>query len=160
MKIRLAKEKDVAFADEIYKNAKAFMAKNGNPDQWSDDYPSGKDVLSGISDGTSYVCEDGGEIVATFYFKVGEDPTYIKIYDGEWLSPAPYAVIHRIAVKYPGRGIIGFIFDECSKLHSHLKIDTHEDNLPMQAALKKAGFKHCGTIYLPNGEPRIAFEKC
>ena len=160
MEIRLAEEKDVTQADQIYKIAKKFMHDTGNPDQWRGDYPSGADVLSGISDGTSYVCEDGGEVVATFYFKIGEDPTYKVITDGDWRSSEPYAVIHRIAVKYPGRGIIGFIFDECFKRYPHLRIDTHEKNAPMQAALSKAGFKHCGTIFLPDGDPRIAFEKC
>ncbi len=162
MLIRRATSADVSAAHDIYENAKIFMHTNGNPDQWSDaygNYPSGDDVAAGISDGVSYVCEDNGEVVATFLFKVGEDPTYLKIYDGEWLSKDEYAVIHRIAVKYRGRGIIGFIFDECFKLFPNLKIDTHKNNIPMQRALEKAGFKYCGIIYLPNGAPRIAFQK-
>jgi len=44
-----------------------------------------------------------------------------------------------------------------------IRIDTHEGNLPMQSALKKAGFIRCGRIFLQggaeDGDPRIAFEK-
>lgn len=162
MLIRLATAKDIQAADEIYKSAKVFMHESGNPDQWNLEYPSGLDVAEGIVDGTSYVCEDEGEVVATFYYKeytVGGDPTYGTIYEGKWLNDRPYAVIHRIAVKHRGRGIIGYIFNECFKHFQNLRIDTHENNLPMRAALEKAGFKYCGIIHLPNGDPRIAFQK-
>jgi RimJ/RimL family protein N-acetyltransferase len=159
MLIRPATEADVPACDEIYRAAKEFMHSNGNPDQWSMAYPSGEDVRAGISDGTSFVCEDCGEIVATFFYRVGADPTYQVIYDGRWLTDGEYAVIHRIAVKYNGRGIIGYIFKEMFDLHPNLRIDTHENNIPMKKALSKAGFKYCGVIHLPDGAPRIAFQK-
>lgn len=159
MIIRPATADDLRQADEIYESAKKFMHENGNPDQWNSSYPSGEDVKEGIADGVSYVCEDGGEVVATFYLNQYDDPTYQVIYDGEWLNSEPYAVIHRIAVKYRGRGIIGFIFSECFKKFGNLRIDTHVDNAPMRKALEKAGFKYCGIIHLPNGDPRIAFQK-
>ena len=41
---------------------------------------------------------------------------------------------------------------------SHILIDTHADNKVMQHVLDKNGFKHCGTVYMDNGEPRIAYE--
>ena len=100
MFIRPATALDVSAADSIYKMAKTFMKEGRNPDQWTGDYPSGYDVELGIAEGVSYVCEDEGEIVATFLFNpYADDPTYHKIYDGEWLSDEPYSVIHRIAVK-------------------------------------------------------------
>ena len=44
-----------------------------------------------------------------------------------------------------------------------MRIDTHPGNIPMQKALKKAGFQQCGTIVLAEGSEkgdlRIAFEK-
>lgn len=160
MFIRPATALDVSAADSIYKMAKTFMKKGGNPDQWTGDYPSGYDVELGIAEGVSYVCEDEGEIVATFLFKpYADDPTYHKIYDGEWLSDEPYSVIHRIAVKHHGRGIADFIFSECFKILPNIKIDTHRDNLPMQRCLEKNGFKYCGIIYLENGDERLAFQK-
>lgn len=160
MFIRPATVHDLSAADSIYKMAKAFMKESGNPDQWTGDYPSCYDVELGIADGVSYVCEDEGEIVATFLFKpYADDPTYRKIYDGKWLSDGPYSVIHRIAVKHHGRGIADFIFSECFKILPNIKIDTHRDNIPMQKCLCRNGFKRCGIIYLENGAQRVAYEK-
>ena len=160
MIIRPATKDDVAAAAQIYLDAKEFMKRNGNPTQWAGDYPAGWDVENGIADGTSYVCEDDGEIVATFYYEQNsDDPTYRKIYEGKWKNDLPYSVIHRIAVKYHGRGIIDFCFAECFKRFPNIKIDTHEANIPMKKCLERAGFDYCGIIYLPNGESRIAYQK-
>lgn len=160
MFIRLATEADVSASEKIYDSARAFMADSGNPTQWAGVYPNGDDVRLGIENGTSYVCEDEGEIVATFHFeKEAEDPTYHNIYEGEWRNDLPYGVIHRIAVKYHGRGIVDFCFNECFKIAKNLKIDTHENNIPMQKCLLRNSFERCGIIYLQNGESRVAYQK-
>ena len=160
MFIRPATLEDIAAAAEIYAEARKFMKSSGNPDQWKGEYPNGYDVELGIDGGTSYVCEDGGEVVATFHFdRNADDPTYRKIYEGEWKSGEPYAVIHRIAVKYHGRGIVDFCFSQCFALFPNIRIDTHRDNIPMQKCLIRNGFEYCGIIYLENGEERIAYQK-
>ena len=160
MFIRQATEADVVPSAEIYDMARDFMRKSGNPTQWAGECPCGFDVAQGIKHGTSYVCEDDGEVVATFHFEAcAEDPTYHKIYDGCWKNDLPYGVIHRIAVKYHGRGIADFCFNECYNICKNLKIDTHEDNIPMQKSLKKNGFEYCGIIYVADGTPRAAFQK-
>lgn len=160
MLIRKATAADITAAEKIYDNAKAFMRKCGNPSQWNSEHPNASDVLAGIEHGTSYICEDEGEIVASFYFEMNaDDPTYHKIYEGEWKNDAPYGVIHRIAVKYPGRGIGDFCINECFKIIPNIRIDTHRDNIPMQLCLKKSGFKYCGIIYLANGDERMAYQK-
>lgn len=160
MIIRPATYADVTAAAEIYENARKFMKESGNPTQWSGDYPNATDVLTGIESETSYVCEDNGEVVATFYYKKdADDPTYHKVYNGEWESNEPYSVIHRIAVKYHGRGIIDFCFNECFKAQQNIKIDTHRDNIPMKRVLERNGFKYCGIIHLANGEERLAYQK-
>lgn len=160
MFIRKATPIDIAAADEIYTQARKFMKESGNPSQWNGSHPNGDDVMIGIEKGVSYVCEDNGEIVATFYFEMNaDDPTYHKIYDGEWKSHKPYAVIHRIAVKYHGRGIIDFCFNECFKLFPNIRIDTHRDNIPMQKCLSRHGFEYCGIIHLLSGDERLAYQK-
>lgn len=160
MFIRKATHKDIAAAAKIYESARIYMKESGNPTQWSGEYPNGYDVETGIDTGTSYVCEDDGEIVATFHFEAdADDPTYHKIYDGCWKNDEPYGVIHRIAVKYHGRGIADFCFSECYKLCHNLKIDTHKDNIPMQKSLEKNGFEYCGIIYIHDGSERSAFQK-
>jgi hypothetical protein len=136
------------------------MAENGNPTQWAcKGSPCEELVRDDISKGIGYVCEDDGEIVAVFMFNIGNDPTYEKIYEGSWKSEAPYAVIHRIAVKQHGRGIVDFCFSECFKMYPNIRIDTHQNSIPMQKVLIRNGFEYCGIIYLPNGEERIAFHK-
>ena len=160
MFIRKATPIDIAVADEIYTQARKFMKESGNPSQWAGEYPNGYDVRLGIEGGTSYVCEDNGEVVATFHFEANaDDPTYRKIYGGEWKNDLPYGVIHRIAVKYHGRGIVDFCFNECFKIIPNLKIDTHEDNIPMKRCLERNGFEYCGIIYLQNGESRMAYQR-
>lgn len=159
MLIRKTKECDIASISEIYALAKQYMRNAGNPSQWSSDYPNESTARADMEKGIGYVCEDSGEIVAAFAFAVEDEKTYEKIYDGQWLNNAPYAYIHRIAVKKHGCGIVDFCFSECFKLHPNLKIDTHRDNIPMQKVLMRNGFRYCGIIYLENGDERLAYQK-
>ncbi len=160
MKFRKAKADDLTDIAAIYSDAKEYMRATGNLNQWTGNYPSDELILSDISNGDLFVCEDGCEIIAVFYFREGPDPTYVKIYNGEWKNALPYAVIHRIAIKYQGRGLVKACFDYCFEKHPNLKIDTHKDNIPMQRALAKGGFEYCGIIYLENGDERLAYQKC
>ncbi len=160
MLIRKTREEDLTAIGEIYKSAKEFMRQNGNPNQWTGDYPNEYDARLDMQNGIGYVCEVCGEVVAVFAFDVANEPTYNKIYDGAWQNDEPYAYIHRIAVKKHGKGVVDFCFSECFKKHKNLKIDTHRDNLPMQKVLARNGFKLCGIIYLENGEERLAYQKC
>lgn len=159
MLIRKTTTADIDAASAIYDSARAFMRAGGNLHQWSDKYPNTQSILADIEAGGSYVCEDEGEIVGVFYFNITNDPTYDKIYEGEWKDDGDYAVIHRIAVKYHGRGIADFIYSYCFEMHPNLRIDTHRDNAPMRRSLSKNGFEYCGIIYLLSGDERLAFQK-
>ena len=159
MQIRKTVAADLAQIDEIYKNAKKFMAATGNVNQWNSGRPNMQTAREDMEKGIGYVAEENGEILAVFMFSQAPDPTYAKIYDGAWLSDAPYGVIHRIAVAKQGQGIVGKCIDECFSRCHNLRIDTHRDNLPMQNALKKHGFVYCGIIHLENGDERLAFQK-
>ena len=159
MKIRRSTLSDIREIGEIYAKARQFMIENDNPNQWNNNYPNEETALEDQKIGIGYVCEDEGEVVAAFAFEIGNEPTYDKIYNGDWLNNEKYAYIHRIAVKKHGQGIVDFCFNECFKAHPNLKIDTHRDNIPMQKVLKRCGFKECGIIYLESGDERIAFQK-
>lgn len=159
MLIRKTKPCDLEAISAIYENAKRFMSDNGNPTQWDDGKPNIDTAREDMERGVGYVAEENGEVLAVFMFSVGEDETYRKIYEGEWLNAEPYAVIHRIAVKEQGRGLIGYCIDECFKICPNIRIDTHRNNIPMQKALLKRGFKYCGIIYLENGDERLAYQK-
>lgn len=159
MRIRPATNSDFDEIRRIYAMARIYMRESGNPDQWKDNYPPDDLIRKDIKEGKSFVCEEAGELLGVFFYAVGEDPTYRKIYDGAWLNAEPYGVIHRIAVASHGRGVASFCFAYALSQCPNLKIDTHADNLPMQRALEKNGFSRCGMIHLENGEERIAFQK-
>ena len=142
----------------IYERARTFMAQTGNPDQWGTNYPTEEMIRRDISNGKCYVNLEDDKILAVFYFAVESDPTYAYI-DGKWLNGAPYGVIHRIAVGESGKGAAAACFRFAENLCDNIRIDTHENNLPMQRCLAKQGFIRCGTIYLEDGDPRIAYQK-
>jgi RimJ/RimL family protein N-acetyltransferase len=159
MIIRKTKEADLVYIGEIYENAKRFMRESGNVNQWNSGTPNVDTAREDMERGIGYVAEKDGEILAVFMFALGDDPTYAKIYDGAWISDAPYGVIHRIAVAKQGCGIIDFCINYCFSKCNNLRIDTHRDNLPMRRALEKRGFKYCGIIHLENGDERLAYQK-
>ena len=159
MLIRKTTEADLTTIGKIYENAKKFMRESGNPNQWKGEKPNIQTAREDMQKGIGYVAELNGEIVAVFMFSQEKDPTYAKIYDGQWLSDSPYGVIHRIAVAKQGCGIIDYCINECFAKCGNLRIDTHRDNLPMQRALLKRGFVYCGIIHLENGDERLAYQK-
>ena len=142
----------------IYETARAFMAQTGNPNQWGVAYPPEERIRQDILDEKCYVNLEDDHIRAVFYFAIEQDPTYGYI-EGAWLNDAPYGVIHRIAVGENGRGVAAECFAFALTQCSNLRIDTHEDNIPMQRCLAKNGFSRCGVIYLEDGDPRIAYQK-
>ncbi|MBP3544219.1 MAG: GNAT family N-acetyltransferase, partial [Lachnospiraceae bacterium] len=100
MIIRHATENDFARMMEIYEYARGFMADHGNPNQWGPTkWPPAELLHEDIRMGHSYVCEEDGRVVGTFYYNYGNDiePTYAVIEDGKWLSDDIYGVVHRIA---------------------------------------------------------------
>lgn len=153
--IRPAKQTDLERILEIYTIARKFMAENGNPTQWKDGYPQRCMLEEDICLDRLYVVEVD-QICGVFMFTVGDDPTYAHI-EGEWGSSAPYGVIHRIAGV--GGGIFDAALEYCSGVIHHLRIDTHEDNKPMQHVVEKAGFIRRGIIYVADGTPRIAYDR-
>lgn len=159
MQIRKTDDADLFAIGEIYESAKRFMRESGNPNQWNSGTPNIETARADMEAGVGYVVVEDGEILATFMFSQDGEPTYANIYEGNWINDAPYGVIHRIAVKEQGKGIIGFCIDECFAKCQNLRVDTHRDNLPMQRALTKRGFSYCGIIYLENGDERLAYQK-
>lgn len=154
--IRKAEPADLEMILSIYAKAREFMAENGNPNQWGKTNPPQSQLTEDIGNGMLYVIESDG-IHGVFFFCVGEDPTYRRIYEGSWMRDTPYGVIHRIAGDGSG-GIVGAAVNFAKQQIQHLRIDTHEDNKVMQHVLEKHGFSRRGIIYIADGSPRIAYE--
>ncbi len=164
-RIGRATPKDLPIIMQIIKDGKTRL-KNSGVDQWQDGYPNDEGILKDISDGTSYLFYEDGEVVATFALFFGNDPTYEVIEKGEWLTDPPYSVVHRIAVKEDklGTGVMGRLLEKISTLsiekgYHSIRMDTHPDNTNMQRALLKNDFSYCGHIFLENNEVRFAYEK-
>ena len=156
MEIRPTELKDLPLVMEIYDYARAFMRANGNATQWIDGYPSESFIRQEIEDGHSYVCTDEqGEILGTFCFILGEDPTYLNIYEGAWLNDEPYGVIHRMAASGKRKGVSEACLNWCFEHFENIRVDTHRDNKVMQHILTKYGFQRCGIIYVKNGTERM-----
>ena len=154
MYIRNANLNDLEKILVIYAKARAFMREHGNETQWQNNYPPEESLRENIRDGKLKLAMDGENIACVFYFAVEEEPTYAYI-EGNWPDNEPYGVVHRVAsVKKGGATFaIRWAMTQCR----NLRIDTHDDNYPMQNLMKKLGFSYCGRIYVADGSPRRAY---
>lgn len=163
MIIRKSQMADLPRIMEIYSYAREYMAAHGNPNQWGPtNWPPQDLICEDIRLGHSYVCEDDGHIVCTFYYNDGPDiePTYRVIEDGEWSAAKSYGVVHRIASDGTVRGTGAFCLNWAFDQSGILRIDTHPDNVPMQRLLAKLGFEKRGIIHVEeDAYPRYAYEK-
>lgn len=163
MNIRKTEIGDIPAVLAVFENARAGMKAAGIP-QWSGSYPGKEDVLKDIADGSSYVVCIGETVAATACIRFEEDPNYLEI-DGHWLQSGPYGVIHRIAAaeNRKRQGCASLLLQYALSLAaekgaSHLRIDTHEKNIPMRTWIAKNGFSYCGIVYMKSdGTPRLAF---
>lgn len=167
--IRKSTKNDVDRIMIILGEARQKMGQLGI-DQWQYGYPSRDIIKEDVSIGRSYAIreEENGEIYGTFFVEDRGEPTYDKIYEGEWLTgdDAKYIAVHRVAVCNEKRGsglansIFAFAEEKCREAGvGSIRIDTHRGNIPMRKFLDKNGFVQCGIIYLGTGEERIAYEK-
>lgn len=167
MYIRNAMPNEAERIMEIIDSAKSSLRALGI-DQWQDGYPNlestKEDIKSGIS---RVVVNEDEKIIATAAVYVGDEPTYHDIYDGKWLTDnRTYGIIHRIAVDPNSKngGTASYIMSYCEELSQQagatsMRCDTHFDNEIMQHTLEKNGYIRCGTIYLSDGDKRVAYEK-
>ena len=148
--------------------AEKIMRQSGNMHQWGEGYPSEAVITADMERSGGFVIEDSGrllpkerkKVVGYFAFLPSPEPTYAKIYDGEWIDDIqPYHVVHRIA-SYPDvHGIFSSIMEFCLSHDTNIRIDTHRDNKIMQHNILRHGFTYCGIIYLMTGDERLAYQK-
>ncbi|WP_218620391.1 GNAT family N-acetyltransferase [Flavobacterium sp. I3-2] len=161
MKVKLASVSDLKSILNVIELAKQIMLANGNTTQWINGYPSEEIILKDMEQNYGFVIVNNGEIEGYFCFLKGNnpEPTYQLIKDGNWLNNEAYGVIHRLASSGRIKGIADACFDFCFSEINNIKVDTHENNIPMQNYFKKIGFTYCGIIYVNDGSPRRAFQK-
>lgn len=158
--IRKAQPEQLEAIMEIYAYAQKFMAEHGNPTQWETVYPPRDLIEMTIHQKKCYVCMDGDKMEAVFYFaREEEEPAYRQLESGEWLNDRPYGVVHRIASAQGTRGAASFCLNWAFEQCGNLKIDTHDDNQPMQNLLTKLGFVYCGKLKLDEEDSRNEFQR-
>ena len=143
---------------EIYRYAQDFMIQSGNPDQWGHSYPDPELIKSDIREKKCMIICDEKSIHGVFALFEGKEPTYQTIEDGSWLNEEPYVTIHRLAGDGQVHGLFQCAADYCKGIALNVRIDTHANNKTMQRQIEKNGFKKCGTIYVEDGSPRIAYQ--
>jgi len=159
-KIRKALPEDMTDIMQVMDAAKLIMRQSGNMHQWTDGYPSEAVILSDMEREGGFVVDDGGKLVGYFAFLPSPEPTYARIYEGDWLDDVrPYHVVHRIASYPDAHGVFSSIMDFCFSCDSNIRIDTHRDNHIMQHVVKKYGFTYCGIIFLASGDERLAYQR-
>ncbi len=166
MLVRRTQECDIKRILQIISQAREYFKNAGIP-QWQGEYPSRDIIERDIAAGESYVCEDGGCVIAFCAIVGGAEPDYARIYEGEWKNSREYMSLHRVAVtpECKGRGVgAAFVSMAVEIAHERgiydIRCDTHRDNLSMRRMLEKNGFEYCGIIYLTlDGAERVAYQK-
>ena len=77
--IRCAKENDLPEILRIYEYARGFMARTGNPNQWTGGHPREELLRGDIAKRQLYVLETETGLHGVFAFIIGDDPTYAVI---------------------------------------------------------------------------------
>ncbi|WP_405314843.1 hypothetical protein [Methanobrevibacter sp.] len=158
MHIRKAALEDLKTIMDIYRTAQDFMIESGNPDQWGHRYPTEELIESDIENDLCHLICEGENPHGVFALFEGSEPTYEHIENGEWLNDDEYVTIHRIASDGNVHGIFRCAVTYCKRNYTNIRIDTHASNIVMQKQIERNGFERCGTIYVADGSPRMAYQ--
>ena len=160
---RTATPKDLPAITEILKMAVKRMLEQGKQ-QWNENYPNETHIQADIENGTGYMLDLNGKVVAYGAVVFDGEPAYSYI-TGAWLADRPYVVVHRLAVSQQqerrglGRDFLKAVEHlALSRGVDAFRVDTNYDNYAMLHLLEKSGFSYCGEIYYEKGS-RKAFEK-
>ena len=167
MNLRKAEISDINHILRIISEAQAQMARLGI-DQWQNGYPNRAAIAADIEGGVGLILESSEDIAAYCAAIFGEEPTYARIDDGKWLTDndSRYVVVHRLAVaeRFKKQGVATDFMRRVERIAierrcDSFRVDTHHDNLYMQALCARLNFARCGVIYVSDGTPRVAYEK-
>lgn len=152
--IRPTEEKDIPRLLEIFSKAKEYMREQGNMVQWMGEYPGSLAIEEDMARGWSRVVEHCDELVGTFCLMTTPEPTYANLPDKE-----SYITLHRVASDGSVSGIVDAAVEYALTQSNTVRIDTHPDNSAMLKCIKRLKMKPLGEIILPDGTPRIVYEK-
>ena len=164
---RPAEKRDLETIMQLIARARAFIASQGI-DQWQDGYPERELIENDMETGIGVVFLDNEAICGYIALMDEPEPVYDEL-DGKWLSGAPYATVHRMAIDdgWRGRGVSTAMLsyaEEYARMRglSSVRADTHRGNKAMGGLLRKSGYTYCGDVRyeVSAGDPvRVAYEK-
>ncbi len=166
---RPASEGDVETLLAIAAEASEYLRQCG-VDQWQDGFPGRDTLLGDIAAGGCWLFTHDGGSAGMICLYTDPEPDYDGI-DGAWRTDgAPYATIHRAAVRalFRGRGLADEMFQLCEDLalgrgYGSVRVDTHPDNRTMRRLLERRGYALCGQIILSlpieSDRRRLGYEK-
>lgn len=132
--------------------------------QWTEDYPSEKDILNDINNGVARVIIFGGKIAVYGAVILNGEPKYDYIM-GKWQTEGNYYAVHRLATHpdFQREGLARTYIKQVQGLCEveripSIKVDTHIKNIKMIRLLSSMGFCYCGTIDYGSRGKRVAFE--
>ncbi len=169
MKVYKATLNDFEDIKLIHSLAIAHMNEEKNHNQWmKNDEKFLNKMIDYIKNDEFYIVKENEETIGFFAMIFGIDITY-NVIEGKWINNDEYVTIHKIASKYYRRHIASFILSYveetiAKKGIKNIRIDTHVDNVSMNAFLLKNGFIKCGTISITcnfedKNSLRIAYQK-
>ena len=151
---------------DLINQAKEYF-KDNDINQWQKGYPDINTILDDILLGNGYVLSKHSHLYGTMHFIIGIEPSYVKIYNGHWLTDTrQYGIIHRFAIdnNHKGNGyakkLLDYAVNICKQSGTpSIRLDIEKNNKPMKEFVLKNGFQYCGIIRLKNGEEREAYER-
>lgn len=158
LKIRKAELGDLDTVDQLFNEARKYMAAQGNSGQWVEGRPNAQSVKPNVEQGIAYVVTYEDKVVG-FFVLSDDEPAYEQISD-QWLYHEPYVVIHRFAAA-PNYKVGSFVFNYLQANYPYIRLDTHRKNLTMQHLMDKFHFRYVGEVdyhYEPHDGIRICFE--
>lgn len=155
MDIKIATMEDLEKILSIYEQAREFMRKTNNPDQWGTNRPQYESVVTDIKLKRMYTIWDENEIIGVFSL-YDYDKDYEQL-DGKWLNTEPYVAIHKIASTGKRGGIFNTALEFAKTKSNNIRIDTHKFNKIMQLNIKRKGFKYIGLVYIEGKYERLAY---
>ncbi len=155
--LRLATKDDIDQVEQIFKQAKQRMAKEGLA-QWNDegDYPNRQIAVEDVQNQISYVYEINGKVAGMI--TINDD-----FYDAYPQTPNPQTsrAIHRVAVsdEFLGQGVGTKLYMGAEQVVADLGydtiiVDTFTQNEKMNKLIQKCGYQTVGEFklfeHLPN----------
>ena len=104
MHVRASEIKDLSRVMDLINQAKEYF-KDKDINQWQKGYPDINTILDDILLGNGYVLSKHSHLYGTMHFIIGIEPSYVKIYNGHWLTDTrQYGIIHRFVIDNNHKG--------------------------------------------------------